>query len=164
MSISSTVRATGRTGAAILMALTVTLSLTSVAQATTPWGACGNSTPESKEVTKYYASPRAYYYLRCGNADYGYRHILSRHLVDFEQLAAGTSQNWRDIADLSMSTISSDPDAAKPADGGKACLSRVIFLYNIKTNQLVRQQIIRMIVRISDNTIITAFPHGSQCP
>ncbi len=56
-------------------------------------GCLGRSTPESKEVTKYYSSPRAYYYLRCGNADYGYRHILARHRTDFEALAAGTYQN-----------------------------------------------------------------------
>lgn len=115
-------------------------------------------------VTKYYASPRAYYYLRCGNADYGYRHIVSRHRTDFERLAAGTYQNWRDVADLAMDSISTDPDAAKLAGAGKGCLSRVIFLRNLRTNQVVRPQIIRMFVRLSDNVIITTYPHGSQCP
>ncbi len=119
-------------------------------------------TPESKIVTRYYATPRAYYYLRCGTADYGYRHILNRHRADFERLAFGTYQNWRDIADLSMDAISRDPDAAKPAGDGKGCLSRVIFLKNIRTNQVVRQQVIRMIYRYRDNAIISAYP-GSQC-
>jgi hypothetical protein len=139
--------------------------LAPIVHAKVPWGACGRSAPEDKEVAKYIGSPRQYYYLRCGNADWGYRHILAGHKEDFERLAAGTFQNWRDVADLAMESIASDPDAARPPDAaGKAYLSRVIFLRNIRTNQVVRQQIIRMIIRVSDNSIITAFPHGQQCP
>lgn len=122
------------------MAMAIFAVAVPTAQASTPWGACGNSTAEAKEVTRYYASPRFYYYLRCGNASYGYRHILARHRADFEQLAAGTYQNWRDVADLAMDSISRDPDVAKPAGDGKGCLSRVIFLRNLRTNQVVRQQ------------------------
>jgi hypothetical protein len=103
--------------------------------------------------------PRAYYYLRCGT---GHRHILDRHRADFERLAFGTFQNWRDIADLAMDAISRDPDAATPAGAGKGCLSRVIFLTSLRTNQPVRQQVIRMIIRLRDNAIISAFP-GFQC-
>lgn len=147
-----------------LLTLATALSTVSTAHGATPWGACGRSTAESKEVTKYFVNARTYYYLRCGNAGYGYRHILDRHRTDFERLAAGTYQNWRDVADLAMDSISRDPDAAKPAGNGKACLSRVIFLRNLRTNQAVRQQIIRMFVRLSDNAIITTYPHSSQCP
>ncbi len=68
------------------------------------------------------------------------------------------------MADLALDSISRDPDAAKPGGDGKACLSRVIFLRNIRTNQVVRQQVIRLIVRLSDNVIITVFPHGARCP
>ncbi len=93
----------------------------------------------------------------------GYRHILIGHRDDFERLAAGTYQNWRDVVDLAIDAISRDPDEAKPAGDGKGCLSRVIFLRNLRTNQVVRQQIIRMIVRHSDNAIISVFPHGKQC-
>ncbi len=148
----------------MLVALVMALSLATTAQAATPWGACGTSTPESKEVTKYIASPRIYYYLRCGTEAYGYRHILIRHRADFERLAAGTYQNWRDIADLAMDSITRDPDSAKPAGGNQSCLSRVIFLRNIRTNQVVRQQIIRMYVRNWDNNIATVYPAGTQCP
>ncbi|MFC5995056.1 hypothetical protein ACFQE5_12620 [Pseudonocardia hispaniensis] len=132
------------------------------AQASTPWGACGNSTPESKEVAHYSASPRINYHLRCGNVKYGYRHIVANHRADFENRAAGTYQNWRDVADLAMDAISRDPDKAVPRGGGKACLSRVIFLRNVRTNQVVRQRIVRMIVAVDHNNIITAFPHDRQ--
>lgn len=144
--------------------LALLVSLASVAQAATPWGACGTATPESKEVAKYFASPRQYYFLRCGTESYGYRHILIRHRTDFERLAAGTNQNWRDIADLSMEAITRDPDAARPAGGNQSCLSRVIFLRNVRTNQVVRQQIVRMYVLNNGSNIATVYPAGSQCP
>lgn len=160
---SVSVRSASAAIAAVVLAATLTIFAGAPAQAATPWGACGRSTAETKEVTRYRATPRIDYVLLCGNADYGYRHILSRHRADFERLALNTFQNWRDVADLSMETISRDPDQARPTEGGKACLSRVIFLHNIRNNQLVRQQIIRMIVRVSDNAIVTVFPHNRQC-
>lgn len=145
------------------LVLAMTLSGTSSASAELPWGACGNSTEESKEATKYSVSGRQYYFLRCGNANYGYRHIVTNHREDFEILAAGTFQNWRELADLTMDTISRDPDAAKPVRDGKACLSRVIFLKNIRTNQVVRQQIFRMIVVVATGDIVTVYPDSRQC-
>jgi len=42
--------------------------------------------------------------------------------------------------------------------------SRVIFLRNIRTNQVVHQQIIRMYVRNWDNNIETVYPASTQCP
>lgn len=78
-------------------------------------------------------------------------------------MAVGTGQNWRDIADLAMATISRDPDSAKPANAGQACLSRVLFLKNIRTNQVVRQQIFRMFVTVNTNNVNTVFPASTQC-
>ena len=108
-------------------------------------------------------------YLRCGGPRYdsnptcGYRHILARHRGDFERLAIGTSQNWRDVADLAMNATAGDPDVAVPVGGGKACYSRVIFLRNLRTNQVVSQQVVRMIVVIATNDIVTAYPATRQC-
>jgi hypothetical protein len=147
-----------------LIALAVTPLLGSPpAHASTPWGACGIWTPETKLVTKYHVKRHTYYYLRCGNARYGYRHILDRHRGDFQRLAFGTHQNWRDIADLAMASISRDPDRAPAPKHGKRCLSRVIFLRNVRTNQVVRQQIIRMAVRTRDHAIISLLAHSKQC-
>lgn len=129
-----------------------------------PWGACGNSTPDAKLVRQFPMNNRLNYYLRCGNADFGYRHIALRHRTDFQNLAAGTNTNWRDVADLAMEAISSDPDVARPAGDGKACLNRVIFLKNNRTNQVVRQQNIRMFVVIASGDIITAYPDVRNCP
>lgn len=87
--------------------------------------------------------------------------ILWRHRADFERMAAGTYQNWRDVADLAMSYNTSDPDRFSYG-GGKSCYSRLLYLRNIRTGQIVRQQIFKMIVS-SQNNIITSYPTGTHC-
>ncbi|EWC62100.1 hypothetical protein UO65_2614 [Actinokineospora spheciospongiae] len=81
-------------------------------------------------------------------------------------MAAGTNQNWRDIADLSMDSIAKDPDAWGDAGGGKDCRSRLIYLINTSNGQVVRTQIVKQIsVFKGANTsdIITAYPASAQC-
>jgi hypothetical protein len=139
------------------------------ASASTPWGACGLGTDEDKLVTQYAVNARTNVYLRCGgprwdpNPTSGYRHILAKHRGDFERLAFGTYQNWRDIADLAMEAMARDPDVAIPVRGAKACYSRAIFVRNLRTNQVVGQRIVKMIVVIATNNIVTAYPASRQC-
>ncbi|RSN51610.1 hypothetical protein DMH08_30305 [Actinomadura sp. WAC 06369] len=136
-------------------------------QAAPPWGACGRNTDPQKLVRLFTKNRVVDFALRCGgpkhssSPTWGYRHILWRHRGDFERMAAGTYQNWRDIADLAMSHNTSDPDRSKHS-GGKSCYSRVLYLRNIRTNQVVRQQIFKMVVG-SNNNIITSYPSGSHC-
>ncbi len=132
-----------------------------------PWGACGRSTDPDKLVRLFVKNQHTDYALRCGGPKYssnplwGYRHILKNHKADFERLAFGTYQNWRDIADLAMRHNTLDPDVTKSGNR-KICYSRVIYLLNRRTGQLVRTTIIRMIVSSSTNNIITAYP-GEHC-
>ncbi|QFG20783.1 hypothetical protein [Actinomadura sp. WMMB 499] len=137
------------------------------AQVAPPWGACGRNTDPQKLVRLFTKNRVVDFALRCGGPKYsssptwGYRHILWRHRGDFERMAAGTYQNWRDIADLAMSHNTSDPDRYSHG-GGKSCYSRVLYLRNIRTNQVVRKQIFKMIVS-SSNNIITSYPAGTHC-
>jgi hypothetical protein len=148
--------------AAISLAGVVTFPAEASAAAP-PWGACGISTDDNKLVRQFPVNQRLNFYLRCGNEAKGYRHILLRHRTDFEAMAFGTNENWRDVADLAMASIASDPDQAIPVGDGKGCYSRVLFLRNNRTNQVVRQQIFRMIVIIGTGEIISVYPHGQQC-
>lgn len=135
---------------------------------TPPWGACGVSTNPGKLVRLFVKNRVTDYVLRCGGPKYsssprwGYRHILWRHRDDFERLAVGTYQNWRDVADLAMRSNTSDPDVTRHrARTGKTCFSRLIYLVNTRTNQVVRTAVVRMVVS-SKNNIITSYP-GAHC-
>lgn len=86
-----------------------------------------------------------------------------KHEKDFEGTAFGTFQNWRDVADLAMETIAFDPDATFPANGDQTCRSRVLFLKNLQTNQVVRQGIFVMYTQNGANRINTVFPRNFQC-
>jgi hypothetical protein len=122
------------------------------------WAACGWKDSEEKLVRLFQRDRRRDYALRCGNAGWGYHHIQARHQGDFERLAEGTFQNWRDVADLSMAMNSSDPDVTLPAGGNQTCNSRVIFLVNIRNGQTVRQQIVKMYTDNGNSRINSVFP------
>jgi hypothetical protein len=131
-----------------------------------PWGACGNATAEDKVVARFAGGIS----LLCGGPlhhdepEYGYRHIRFRHQGDLENLRANTTiGNWRDLADLAMDTIAKDPDVDVPAPGNQICMSRVLFLANERTGQVIRQQIFVMYVDARTRTINTLTPRGTQC-
>lgn len=52
------------------------------------WGACGLSTSETKMVYDFGAIE-----LKCGNANWGYRHIKDRHYTEFQGLARAGGLN-----------------------------------------------------------------------
>jgi hypothetical protein len=136
---------------------------TGIAHAAAVWAACGWRDKDDKLVRLFQRDHRRDFALRCGNADRGYRHIRDRHMGDFERMAAGTFQNWRDVADLSLAANSSDPDVIRPAGGNQTCRSRVIFLINVRNGQTVRQQIVRMFTDNGTSEIRSAFP-SPHCP
>ncbi|MFT4298368.1 MAG: hypothetical protein QM597_01835 [Aeromicrobium sp.] len=130
---------------------------------TNAWGACGLRTSPTKVVDRY-PGKGGTYTLRCGDKNYGYRHILQNHRSQFEALAAGTGKNWRDVADMAMTWAAKDPDkTVMNVGGGKGCKSRLLFLRNNRTNQVVRQQRFAMYYVNSSLNIVTVYPKGSGC-
>ena len=126
------------------------------------WAACGWRDKSDKLVRLFQRDRRRDFALRCGDAAWGYRHIKDRHMGHFERMAAGTYQNWRDVADLSLASNSSDPDVTKAVGGNQTCRSRVIVLVNVRTGQTVREQIVRMYTDNANSNIRSAFP-SSHC-
>ena len=81
------------------------------------WAACGASTADSKLVRAFSAghAPMTSVYirtvnLRCGNATYGYRHILAQHATQWQTLSnlAG-GLNWRYFADWAIAQSLASP-------------------------------------------------------
>lgn len=83
--------------------------------------------------------------------------------LDFERMAAGTNTNWRDVVDLAMDTMLKDPDELKPARGDQTCRTRVLFVKDFQSNQVVRQQQFEMFTYNGSNEIATAFPDNRRC-
>ena len=50
-----------------------------------------------------------------------------------------------------------------PAGGNQLCLSRVVFLNNRRTGQLVRQQIVRVYIDAATRNVNSAHPRERQC-
>lgn len=134
------------------------------------WAACGLFGKTGKVVRTYgeLAGVKRVH-LTCGGPKYdsqptwGYRHIVRYHEQHFEGMAAGTFQNWREVADIGIATALADPEVRGFVRDGKRCFSRTIRLYNTRTGQVVRTQIVRVVFRTSDNAIITAYPSRQHC-
>lgn len=136
------------------------------------WAACGFRDKESKVVRafsrKKFSVPLRSISggtsnLTCGNANYGYRHIKDRHLEDWESKAWLASMNWRDLADLGIESALSDPDKMSEMAGNKLCYSREIFFYDKRSGRILGSTYAKVIIRLYDMDIITAYPSRSQC-
>lgn len=133
------------------------------------WGACGLFTSPNK-IVRTYRNVRGLktVTLKCGGPKYtaepswGYRHLLWKR-SRFESLAAVADMNWRDLVDEVIATVLTSPNKRNPPVGGKICFSRVLHLYNLRTGDLVKTQIFVVFVRVSDNSIVTAYPRSRQC-
>ena len=131
-----------------------------VAAAPKTWAGCGVTADPNKVVRTF---PLAKV-LRCGNSNYGYWHIFAQHKSQFEQKAAGTYQNWRDIADIGMyASISNSTTTKYRASNDTTCYSRKIYLVNLQNNQTVGSTIVRTVTGNRSNNVITAFPSSGYC-
>jgi hypothetical protein len=98
-------------------------------------------------------------YLRCGNADFGLRHILKRHLDDWEAQAALASEPWRDLADLAMKSGLSDSDAVTYTQANDAfCFQRVLYFARKSDGKVFGEINTATVVGATTLNIVTAFP------
>jgi hypothetical protein len=102
--------------------------------------------------------------LACGSASWGYRHILQRHLAEWQSNAAIAGNNWRDLADLAISAALIDPDVTAYSQRNDTfCYSRLIYLADNRTGKVVGEKTPNVIVASRTKNIITAYPSNTQC-
>lgn len=124
------------------------------------WAGCGVGVDPNKVVRTFPHSK----VLRCGNANFGYFHIFAQHKSQFEQKAALTGQNWRDVADIGMNASLSDSTVTKFRDANDTtCYSKQIYLVNLQNNQTVDTTIVRTVTGNRSNNVVTAFPSSGYC-
>jgi hypothetical protein len=140
----------------------------------TAWGACGATTSHQKVARTFdqrskatgggYTIPYGNTYLRCGDSDWGYRHVFDRHMQDWKNKAALVNNNWRDTADFGIAWALYDPDKTLyRASNDTFCYSRLIHLVNKKTGREVGHYYANVAVSRIYHNVITAYPKGKQC-
>lgn len=95
----------------------------------------------------------------CGSDNWGYRHILKRHLGDWEARASLAQEGWRGTADYGISWALKDPDHVvyrKPND--TFCYSRQILLVDKRTGKVVGRYYPNVSVARVNHNMITAYP------
>lgn len=143
-------------------------ALSPAAAQSTPlyWRSCGVFDRDDKLVKAFPINRSSDALFLCGrhsnNEKYGYRHMVANK-ARWEALTPGTTQTWRDIADLAMSTAAWSPLRRVDASGGLQCRDVTIHLYNLSNGRKVRSVDVRMYVRKSDWRISTVIP-GGWCP
>lgn len=135
----------------------------------TNWRGCGLFDDESQFVASYTRLrvstkiPRgSVATLSCGNAKYGYRHILANHMDDWTRMGSRAGGvPWRGIAGWSMAWTLRDPDQAS-SSGTRFCYSRKVFLYRKSDGKLVFSQDVRVALGETGRMLITAYP-STRC-
>ncbi len=103
-------------------------------------------------------------YLECGDDRFGWRHIVSRHQADWQEVAAVTGRDWRSVADAAIEQVLRAPQAVVPrASNDTNCYSRVIELVDARTGAAAGSTVVRVVAGVSDHTLVTAFPATSGC-
>lgn len=137
---------------------------TSTIQAT--WAACGVFDKESKTVRTFKRSAvrspiiaAGNTLMKCGNEDYGYRHIKKGHQNDWANLAAITGSNWRDFSDWAINQCLTYPGSV--VNNGKSNVYEFkapIQIRDRRTNRVVSTKYCKVPISRSSKQIITAFP------
>ena len=137
------------------------------------WGACGAfdshtkvirafSRKNTSGVSPYMSSGISN--LACGSSAWGYRHIIAKHLSQWEYRASEASENWRDTADYGIEWALKDPNRIRYRSSNDTyCFSRQINLVNDRTGQVVDHYFPNVVVGRVTKNIITAWPAGTQC-
>jgi hypothetical protein len=132
------------------------------------WAPCGIPDRRTKVVRLFFraasgatqpqmATGRAT--LACGSEEWGYRHILKRHIHDWEGIAIYDNVNWREAADWGMWNALKYPDQiVYRADNDTFSYIRTINLKNKKTKETVRTAKVFVVVAHKTKNIITAYP------
>lgn len=136
---------------------------------TAVWAGCGWKDNKYKTVrvfTRHRATATTGQFLRggksdlhCGTERWGYRHILERHLDEWQTMAALAQENWRDTADYSIKWALRDPDRVTYRSARKTfCFQRSILLVDERNGHVAGQRDVSVVVARESKNIITALP------
>lgn len=158
-----------RAVAAIFLSFLIALLFATEASAQAgapPWAACGTSAQEEKPVRTFPTKPpvggpaRTYSTLMCGNTNFGFRHIDTRHQADWTAVAFYTGGNWRDLADFAINQSLTVPQPGYPVFNPKNETWTYKAPLQIRDQQGTVRTTLWPIVSVAarDGRIITSYP------
>lgn len=138
------------------------------------WKLCGFRDPEDKIIRTFprmrATSPDGVFFrggvanLRCGNANFGFKHIVKNHLGEWQTNAALTGDQWRDLVDFAVAATLIDPDQTTYRSTNDGfCYSRQIYLINNRTGKTVSILTPNIVIGLTSLNVITAIPKHQQC-
>lgn len=119
----------------------------------TEWAACGSATAPASVVDTYARATSAALTggssrLQCGNAKYGFRHILLRHTADWQQAAARAgAADWERFTDGVLTGVLAAPDSVDCDKARNTCA-----FHGVDPVESV------VVVARQDGKVITAYP------
>lgn len=119
----------------------------------TEWAACASRTAPTSVVDTYARAQSATLAagssrLQCGNAKYGFRHILVRHTEDWQQAAARAgAADWERFTDGVLAGVLAAPDSVDCDKGRNTCA-----FHGVDPVESV------VVVARQDGKVITAYP------
>ena len=132
------------------------------------WAACGIFTDNKKVVRQFFRAesrfPAPHFgcgraTLACGSKQWGYRHILDRHIQEWENIARYDNVNWREAADWGMWTALKHPSSTNyRASNDTFGYWTPIYLKNKKTGETVKRADVVTVVASKTKNIITSYP------
>lgn len=156
-------------------------SSTAVAQTMKPpptiWGACSTidrAAAEQKLVRRFDRAtgvtpasavmPAGSSDLLCGTDNFGFYHIVARHHMEWIQKSVMTNENWREVADYSITEALRSPTSVTfRADRNTFCYSRQVSLIDKVRGVTVDVMYPNIVLRAQDGAIITAYPSRAPC-
>lgn len=101
---------------------------------------------------------------RCGNRNYGHRHIFDNHHSEFAQKRHSLTSDRREVTDIGMTaSINNSVVTKHRLSDDSTCYSRKLFLVNLQSQQTVGSVIVRTVVGNRSNNVVTAFPSSGYC-
>lgn len=130
------------------------------------WAACGAFDPEYKNVRTFYLNTIPYtyrpVYLKCGTSGWGYRHILSRHMTDWQNKAIYVGVNWREMADFAITDALQHVYSGTYNPINQTYSYRGVVELRRYDGKTMHTFYPRVAVSAGDYRIITAFPSSTR--
>ncbi|MGW6128978.1 hypothetical protein ACWFNE_03010 [Cellulomonas sp. NPDC055163] len=130
------------------------------------WRACGVADASTKLVRTFSrvagaGLPAGSAYLKCGTEGWGYRHIVVRHLADWEYYATLVGGDWRTFCDWATVQTLSSPAHVTYASSNDTYHYKTELQFRDRSDRVVATKYVNVVVARMTKNIITSYISSS---